>query len=141
MKISNIILLAILFAILSFPQSNNSIVLKFDKKNITLGTSLSDFKKLFPETSLIDSNNNISSYQLTPQNYDLKLYFNSEELNANNLIALEARCFSDQCYFGESSYDVLAEQLKNDDRLLHQVNDGEGTKTKFYHYPGYLVID
>jgi len=141
MKISNIILLVILFTILSFPQSNNSIVLKFDKKNITLGTSLSDLKKLFPEISLIDADNNIWIYQLTTENYNLKLYFNSDDSNVNNLISLEATCFSDECYFGESSYDVLAKQLKNDDRLLHQVNDGEGTETKYYHYPGYLVID
>lgn len=141
MKIRNIILLAILFAILSFPQSDNSIVLKFDKKNITLGTSLSDLKKLFPEISLIDSNNNIWIYQLTTEKYNLKLYFNSDDSNVNNLIALEATCFSDQCYFGESSYDVISKQLKNDDRFLHLINDGEGTKTKFYHYPGYLVID
>jgi len=141
MKNYVIILLAILFTILSFPQSNNSIVLKFDKKKITLGTSLSDLKKLFPKISLIDSNNNIWIYQLTTEKYNLKLYFNSDDSNVNNLIALEATCFSEECYFGESSYAVLAEQLKNDDRLLHQVNDGEGTKTKYYHYPGYLVID
>ncbi|MBV6421626.1 MAG: hypothetical protein DAHOPDDO_02907 [Ignavibacteriaceae bacterium] len=141
MKIRNIILLAILFTILSFPQSNNSIVLKFDKKNIILGTTLSDFKKLFPEISLVNSNNNDGIYKLTTDNYNLKLYFNSDDSNVNNLIALEATCYSEECYFGESSYDVIAKQLKNDDRLLHQVNDGKGTNTKYYHYPGYLVID
>jgi len=134
-------LFLIVFNIYLFPQGNKTLILKFDKKNITLGSSLSNFQKLFSNSKQIDSNRSLITYQLNPDEYGFKLFFNTDNLDDPKLIGLNVSCFSDNCYFGESSYDVISKQLKIDDRFLHQVNDGEGTKTKFYHYPGYLVID
>jgi hypothetical protein len=57
------------------------------------------------------------------------------------LIALEASCFSDECYFGESSYTIISDQLKKKMSIIIKGDKHEGTTLTYYHQPGYLGID
>jgi hypothetical protein len=126
----------------TFAQNKQPIVIKYNNKHITMGTIFSKFNKEYPQNvKFMDQDQLLSIFKLAPEESDLKLYFYKDLMNDMILIGIVAQCFSDNCNFGESSYDVISKQLKIDDRFLHQVNDGKGTKTKYYHYPGYLVID